>query len=308
MANDQFRLFRNNLPRKAYSADTVDNIVCRRIERALNYRYLQPNDFNSKVWLVYDIDRPTSPDEITDDIGLPPPHYFVQNPLNQHAHVYYGLENPVHLNANSSEDARRFAGAVDIGMTLALDADVGYAKLIAKNPINAHWRVWSCSSERYLLNDLAEYVDLSVFSDKRKYLPAIGLGRNVMVFEKLRKWAYKAIREKNFPPYEQWLRSCDARAQAYSSRTECPKQGEMDYREVKHIAESVARFTFRNFSAQTFSERQSRVGRLGGLAKGKVFQDKREMAIAMHIKGLSLRRIAQELNCSKSAVHRWVSL
>lgn len=307
MVNDQFRLFRSNLPRKAYSSDTVDNIVCRRIERALNYRYLQPNDFNSKVWLVYDIDRATSPDEITDDLGLPPPHYFVQNPVNQHAHVYYGLENPVHLNANSSEDARRFAGAVDVGMTLALSADVGYAKLVAKNPTHSTWRVWSCSGERYLLNDLAEYVDLSVFQDKRKYLPSIGLGRNVMVFEKLRKWAYRAIREKGFPPYEQWVKLCDARAQAYSSRTECDEKGVMDYREVKHLAESVARFTFRNFTAQGFSERQSRVGRLGGLAKGKAYQDKRKTALTLHLDGLSLREIAKELDCSKSAVQKWVS-
>jgi hypothetical protein len=300
MNSKQLSLFVNNAPRKAYSADDVSKIKVRKIEQALQYRYIQPNDFNSKLWLVYDIDRQTCPDEITDDLGLPAPHYFVQNTHNQHAHVFYGLETPVHLNPDSSQAARRFAAAVDVGMTLALDADVGYGGLIAKNPTHAHWRVWSCAAERYELNDLSEYVDLSAFNDRRKNLPEIGLGRNCIVFDRLRKWAYRAIRQ-GWPEYNAWLRACVQRTEAYNSQLDNP----MDYGEIKAIALSVARYTHRNFSQQGFSHWQAVQGAKGGRAKGRAYEDRRTQACILRSKGLSIRAIADELQCSKTSVQKW---
>lgn len=296
----QLSLFVKHAPRKAYSADDVTKIKVRKIEQALQYRYVQPNDFNSKLWLVYDIDRATSPDEIIDDLGLPAPHYFVQNTQNQHAHVFYALETPVHLNANSSQAARRFAAAVDVGMTLALDADVSYSGLIAKNPTHAHWRVWSCAAERYELHELAEYVDLSAFNDKRKNLPELGLGRNCLIFERLRTWSYKAIRQ-GWPAYNPWLRACTQRAEAYNAQLSNP----LDMREAQAIARSVARYTYRNFTPQGFSQWQAVQGAKGGRAKGRAYDDKRTQARLLRSKGFSIRVIADELQCSKTSVQKW---
>jgi len=92
---------------------------------------------------VYDIDRPTCVYELTDDLNLPAPHFFVQNPDNQHAHAFYGLETAVHLNLNSSQKAIRFAAAVDCAFTEKMDADGQYTGLIAKNPAHQHWSTYN---------------------------------------------------------------------------------------------------------------------------------------------------------------------
>lgn len=300
MNSKQLSLFVNNAPRKAYSADDVSKIKVRKIEQALQYRYIQPNDFNSKLWLVYDIDRQTCPDEITDDLNLPAPHYFVQNTVNQHAHVFYGLETPVHLNPDSSQAARRFAAAIDVGMTLALNADVSYGGLVAKNPTHSHWRVWSCAAERYELNDLSEYVDLSAFNDRRKNLPEIGLGRNCLVFDRLRKWAYRAIRQ-GWPEYNAWIRACVQRAEAFNIQLNEP----MAYNEIKAIAFSVGRYTHRNFSQQGFSQWQAVQGAKGGKAKGKAYDDKRSQALVLIEQGYKRYEVAERLGVTPKTITNW---
>lgn len=236
----------------------------RELSTALEKRYIQPNHFNSKLWLVFDIDRETSPEQITDDLNLPCPNIFVQNPKNGHAHVFYGLEAPVHMNAHSSNAAIRFAGAVDTSLAVELGSDLAYGGLIAKNPAHDHWRLWATSIERYDLTELADYVDLDSANDKRKSLLDFGLGRNCNLFDKLRKWAYRAIRQ-GYPQYEQWERSCVDRITAYNSQLPQP----LPMQEILHISTSVAKYTHRNFNPGAFSAIQSERGKLGMASRWK---------------------------------------
>ena len=64
----QLKLFQEHLPQKSRSCDDfdIDNKV-RYITEAIKKRYIQPNDFNSTQWLVFDIDRPVCPDSIRND-------------------------------------------------------------------------------------------------------------------------------------------------------------------------------------------------------------------------------------------------
>ncbi|MQU09705.1 primase C-terminal domain-containing protein, partial [Pseudomonas helleri] len=88
----------------------------------------------------------------------------------------------------------------------------------------------------YTLNDLDSWLDLSAAKDRRKRLPAYGLGRNCNLFEQLSQWSYKAIRQ-GWPGYDQWHAACLQRALMYNAGFPCP----LDHQEVGHIAKSVAR-------------------------------------------------------------------
>jgi hypothetical protein len=245
----QLDLFRTKLPKKPYCSDDLQSgLLIRNVQNAAQMRYIQPNHPNSKLWLLYDIDRASSPEELTDDLGLPSPTIWVGNPKNGHAHALYALETPVHLNENSSRSAIRYAAAVDVGLSTKMQADAGYVGLICKNPLNEHWRTYPLAGS-YDLNELSDYVDLDSYRDKRRHFPEIGLGRNCTLFDQVRKWAYKAIRQ-GWPTYNQWFQACLDRANGYNTRFNSP----LPANEVQHTARSIAKWTHRNMTEGGWSE------------------------------------------------------
>jgi DNA-directed RNA polymerase subunit N (RpoN/RPB10) len=181
-----------------------------------------------------------------------------------------------------------------------MGADAGYCGLITKNPLHEDWRVWSISSERYELNELAEYVDLESFSDQRRALPEIGLGRNCSLFEKLRLWSYRAIRQ-GWPDYPQFLRACEDRALAYNTNLETP----LPIQEIGHIAKSVAKWTHTHFTPSQFSEMQAYRGSQGGKAKGKAYQTKKERALQMLSEGKTQKEVSEELGIHRNTVRNY---
>jgi hypothetical protein len=298
----QLEIFQDYLPRKAYSCDQfdVDNKV-RLLKNAIKKRYIQPNDFNSTTWLVYDIDRPTCPDEIRQDRLAPEPTVFVQNPKNQHAHLFYLLRKPVHQNDKSSQSAIRYAAAVDYGLAIKLGADLGYAGLLAKNALHQDWRVIETLPYAFELEDLADNVDLDLYQHKGKERTEYGIGRNCMLFDDVSRWSYRAIRQ-GWPHFDQWHNAVLARTEMLN----CKLQKPLSYNEYKHIAKSIANWTYGRFSKAGFSKSQANKGKLGGIAKGKAYEEKRIQAIEMSVRGNTQQAIADHLGVSRMTVSRWL--
>ncbi len=303
--HNQLKLFTGSLPAKPYCTnDPTAGMVIRNPVHALQRRYVQPNHINSKLWLVYDIDRPTCVNELTDDLLLPAPHFFVQNLENQHAHAFYGLETAIHLNENSSRKAMRFAAAVDCGITAQMKADGQYSGLIAKNPTHQHWRTYIINCESYDLGELAEYLDLDQYGDRRRLLPETGLGRNVNLFNRLRHWSYKAIRQ-GWPDSEQWDRAVLDRAIGYNTHYDGKgeKKPPLHFKEVRQIAKSVSRWTFKNFSSHGFSKVQSARGK----RKGKKRRDElMPKVLEMRAQGATQQAIADALSLTDRTVRNWL--
>jgi hypothetical protein len=298
----QLKLFRDNLPKKARSCDDfdVDNKV-RSLHQAIKKRYIQPNDFNSRSWLVYDIDRATCPDEIRHDRLAPEPTVFVSNPKNRHAHLYYLLETAVHNNSFSSQKALRFAAAVDHGLAHKLDADMSYVGILAKNALHEQWQVLETVPAAYELHELAEYVDAKLLNTSIKKLPEYGLGRNSILFDEVSKWAYKAIRQ-GWPRYNQWYAAVLSRTEMVNAQFKVS----MDYNEYKHIAKSIATWTHEHFTLSSFAQWQSNNGKLSGIARANKSKDNRIQAIGMSINGDSAKNIAEVLNVPISTIYRWI--
>ncbi|MCL0137854.1 replication initiation protein, partial [Klebsiella pneumoniae] len=142
----------------------------------------------------------------------------------------------------------RYAAAVENALRKKLEADAGYSGLICKNPNHGHWKIAVWQPELYTLDWLADSLDLSAANDK-EIVADYGLGRNCTLFDRTRKWAYRAIRQ-GWPEYEQWLQACYERASAYNLQFSVP----LDDKEVIGIAKSITKWTHSKLNEMTFSD------------------------------------------------------
>jgi hypothetical protein len=262
--------FKNNLPNKLYCCDdfNVDNKV-RNNKDAIFKKYIQANNFNSIDWLIFDIDRNTCLDEIIHDNLAPVPNIFVSNPKNSHAHLFYKLDKPVHKNSFSSQKALRYAAAVEFGLATKLGADLAYGGLLAKNPLHDHWQIQYADNTAYDLHYLSDCVDIKLIDNKAANRVEYGLGRNCSLFDQVRKWAYKAIRQGYPADYSQWLNSVIQRTEGLNIAFKKNDIEQLPYAEVKSIASSIARFTYKNFTPAGFSAWQSNNGKRSGEVRRK---------------------------------------
>lgn len=301
----QLDLFKSRAPKKPYCASDMDwGVKIRPLAQAICHKYLQANGPTHKYWLIFDIDRPSAAYD-WQDMGCPEPTIITINPANGHAHLFYGLE----VSVRTSDDARagplRFAAAVECALREKLWADAGYCGLIAKNPLHSHWITTVSGRGYYDLQELSEWLDLSQYNDRRRKLPAYGLGRNCTVFDDLRKWAYRAIRQ-GWPDYRQWLAACEQRAVGINAGF----KGPMPQAECRHIAKSVAKWTHKHITEQGFSEYQAAQGHKGGVRSGEVRReasaDKAAAARALADQGMTQRAIAEQLGAHRNSVANWL--
>lgn len=298
-------------PRRPYcSDDLASGLRIRSLASALTKAYIQANPAHLRVWALFDIDRPGAACA-WEDADLPPPTWTSINRANGHAHSVWGLTVPVLADGLGARDAPlRYLCAVESMMSERLKADPGFSGLITKNPAHPLWLTLRGPRLAYSLGELAEYLpNIEKHRPKRRAPEQIGLGRNVALFDRVRHWAYRAIRPywgTGLQGWNAWISLCNSRALTYNADFLTP----LDGREVWHLARSVAKWTWRNTTAEGFSAWQAAQGRKAGIASGKVrrsaSEEKRAQALRMALEGRSLREIAAELGVGKSTVDRWV--
>ncbi|MCI3067831.1 hypothetical protein ML379_26980, partial [Escherichia coli] len=68
-------------------------------------------------------------------------------------------------------------------------------------------------------------------------------------FELTRKWAYRAIRQ-GWPAFSQWLEAVIQRVEMYNASLPVP----LSRAECRAIGKSIAKYTHRNFTPETFAQ------------------------------------------------------
>lgn len=196
-------------------------------------------------WLGFDVDRIGAAIDWSDR-NAPAPTLTITNPENGHAHLLYALKTSIRTAPDGKMKPLRYAAAVENALRKKLEADSGYSGLICKNPNHSHWKIAVWQPELYTLDWLADSLDLNAANDK-EILDDYGLGRNCALFDRTRKWAYRAIRQ-GWPEYDKWLIACYQRATMYNLQLDNPL---MD-REVMSIAKSIAKWTSSVFTKSSF--------------------------------------------------------
>ena len=251
-------IFYQNLPNKPYCTDEPGYTFINPKPIAIKKRYLQHNPPCMVVYLVFDIDRSDAA-MAWFDAGLPLPTWTAQNPANGHAHIGYELKAPVPTTRAAKQKIVEYLAKIEAGMARKLGADVGYSGLLTKNPCHIHWRTTIWTDEKYELNYLADFVDLLPLSKKEQ---SEGLGRNCTMFDIVRKWAYKAIREHRGSSFDTWLAEVLKEAVNVNSAFTKP----LGYSEVKATSKSIAKYCWKNdaYCYHEFIQRQIYKGKLGG--------------------------------------------
>lgn len=298
-------------PKKPYCAqDLASGVRIRCLAQALRRPYIQANPPHLRVWSIFDIDRPGG-GIAWEAENLPPPSWATINKQNAHAHLVYGLTVPVLVESPEARQAPiRYLVAVEAAFRAKLQADSGYSGLITKNPAHPLWRTLRGPTAHYELGYLSEWVDLPKFLPKQgTKIEEIGLGRNCVLFDFLRLWAYKAVREhRGQRNFVLWQAHVYDRALERNADFKHP----LDAKEAWHIAKSVTSWVWKKdpAAAAAFVKRQAFKGQLGGVASGvarlKASEDKRSSARLMAAAGRSQVSIAQELGVTDRTVRNWL--
>ena len=261
MNNAQFtESFYKNLPYKPYCSDDLGHgVIIRPKKTAIQKPYIQHNPPCLITSLVFDIDR-SDAYFAWSDANLPQPTWIAKNPKNCHAHIGYMLATPVCTTHRARQNVIEYLAKIEQAYGLALGADRGYSGLITKNPCHRTWENHIFDVEPYKLNYLADFVELTELKTDLKEVS--GLGRNCMMFDNVRFWAYEAIRAHRGSTFDVWLGKVLEQCQNANSAFIEP----LPYSEVKATAKSIARYCWKKdgYHYQEFIDRQSRKGAMGG--------------------------------------------
>lgn len=247
-------IIRDRLPKRPYCSDNLDHgLMIRPSAIAEAKNYLQLNPPCHLHWLLFDLDMPMAA-LAWERAHLPPPNWMAINPSNGHAHLGYLLKVPIVTSEEGRNKPLRYAAAVEKAFRIALRADPAYSGLIAKNPLSEHWKICFLHDQPFELDYLAEWVTLT--SAATPSIEPIGLGRNVMLFDCIRQWSYRNVllyKETN-AGLEQWLRAVLYQCEMVNQQFPSP----MSPSELKGIAKSIAKWTWREFSEKEFRQIQRR--------------------------------------------------
>ena len=221
---------------------------------------------------------------------------------NTLCHIVYALAAPVCTSDLAHEKPLRYLAAIQQAYTEKLQADVNYSGLIAKNPFSQnHWHVIPCAIHaKYTLDDLAEWVSLSgVLKRALRGPEAVALGRNCVMFDALRFYAYKSIRQYREGKVGVWREHIQAKAGELNVfREPLPES------EVRAIAKSVANWVWQHMrqDSEKFIEKQRQRGKASGKARLGKANNHRVAAQALKDEGMPLSEIARVLGVSRNKV------
>ena len=298
-------------PTKPYCTDDLSyGLRVRARNIALKMRYMQLNHPSSCHALIFDIDRAGAA-YAAQDAGLPDPSVIIITPKNRHAHVWYFLDVPVATGNAARQKPLDYLAALQRTIGRVLGADAAYSGLITKNPLCDSWLpLYSLDApvRCYTMRQLHE--DIGVLDPKPKKIDDVsGFSRNCMLFDKLRKWGYVAIRRHRGSlrrdSHVLWNAECLDKAVSINAEFLNP----LSFAEVRGIAKSTAKFCWKHDPEQevAFHQRQSYKGKQSGIAR-QPSEDKVTSARLMHASGMSTRKIGDELGVSHMTVSRWLKL
>ena len=242
------------VPARPYCTDDPSSgVAILRKSIALRKRHIQLDPPKLIRWLPFDVDRPDAC-FASESASLPAPNFVAVNPENGHSLTAYLLAVPVRKFDGSHRGPIEYLAAIERGFRRRLGADPGYSGLIAKNPLHPHWRVDWPMPRPYEMGELAGALDKRDMRPEPKS-ETLGLGRNCSIFDDARHWAYRNVLDfkRAGAAFERWEARLLQVVQGHNLIFSDP----LPHSELRHIAKSIAKWTWRRFSVERFSALQS---------------------------------------------------
>lgn len=234
--------------------DKAAGMSIRGVKQALTRKYIQANCPALQFRIVLDVDHDIrSTAELgtwADDFMAPLPNWTAITRETGRGHLGYEIEVPVAKHDHARAGPIRLAAVIEDALAAKLRADFGYAGLICKNPTHTAWHTVVGRVQPYDLTELCEWVDLAKYQGKQAREPQGPLGRNNLLFDRLRMWAYGALRDyKGKQPFEVWHLAVEAQAAEFNHfhQADLVRRDALAWGEVKATAKSVAKWTWQHF-------------------------------------------------------------
>ncbi len=152
------------------------------------------------------------------------------------------LKTPVYYTEESRRAPQKFYESIDSALTNALTADLGYVGLFVKNPLHESWRVIKHNAI-YDLEDFNEYIDLQHYKKKQKFEASLE-GRNTTLFNTLRLWAYKEVKQHG--SYITFQNVVDDQALSMNMMFLTYSNGVLAAKEALSVGKSVGKWTWKH--------------------------------------------------------------
>ena len=305
------------LAHKPYCANELEaGLRIRSVDTALTRAYIQANCPGKQFRIVVDVDhdiRPTAgTGEWHGDFGVPMPNWTAISPETGRAHVGYEIDVPVSKHMHARSAPIRYAAAVEGGLVRKLRGDPGYTGLVCKNPLHPKWKLVPGRRDPYELGELADWLDSATPVDRKLDLDASSLGRNCMLFDQLRRWAY--VRCHSFRKdrsFGDWLMAVEKQACALNQfhGTCLARTDPLAWAELRRIAKSVAGWTWKHLGTgaahDAFVQTQRRRAELAASAKRARTEEKigaAKEALAAAGCPVTLRAVARFIGMSPSGL------
>jgi hypothetical protein len=215
----------------------------------------QHNEFNrlaSLDWMLFDYDRSDLLDKL-ERSNLDMPNFIAINPESGHGHFAYRLGRPVLRFASSRRHPIDYAAGVQRGIMRRVGTDPRFTGKLSKNPAHLKWRVRWFSTAPFSLEQLARDLDKCEMAAASKLALEIWEGRNVGIFEALRKSGYGIVRQHwgNFDGFRAHMMGD---AVEINSELATP----LSPAEIRSIVKSVCNWIWARFDEQKFRCAQRR--------------------------------------------------
>ncbi len=272
------------LPAKPLSSDRKDGSYKRRTRaKALEHAYIETNPLAMRSLIVTDHDG-VEADWQADLAGLPQPSWIALNPLKGSGHIGYALKDPVCLTNAARRTPVNLLARVEQGLMDVLGGDIGYGGRITKNPTHpAHTPIWGDSEALYGLRDLAKALgDIGALPESHRGAQTVLdslVGRNVALFNLTRQWAYRA--RLRYTEYSEWSETVYAFASLKNASVIADEfsRGPMGEGEVLQVANSIARWVWRNITPEQTVTNRKRWGSSLGKKSAEIRQKTRDERI-----------------------------
>lgn len=291
---DFTELWLPRMPKATNNFSIQPGLVSMPKKEALDYRWFNTNVTKMKNLLTVDIDMEQSEwyiKGLVEEEGiLPEPSFITVNPASEHAQVGWFIEGFV-----KSDKSVEWFTNINKGLTALAGGDAAYGGYTMRNPTHPYQNTIWGTDHLYSLQEL------NTFTSKRKmFEPKISeatemiSGRNVAMFDALRKWGYRA--KLRFNNYSDWSIAITERANELNFSFGSP----LPHSEVKSIVNSVSRWIWnKNFNEETFRKIQTYRSH-----KRQVVKDapqRAENIMVMVESGFTIKEVAENLGISYDA-------
>lgn len=232
-------------------------------EEALTMPLIEVNPLALQSLIVTDVDR-YEVDGLATMVGLPPESWAVRSAKAVGTgHIGYALTSPVCLTDAARRGPVRLLARVETGLCDVLGGDIAYAGRLTKNPVyecEYQATLWGEDYPTYGLRELAGALDslhaLPSWDDPAPRKNS-GVGRNVDVFDRTRSWSYRAIKRYWSDGRPAWGEAVEAKATYLNLDLEREGREPLPEQEIKHLARSIAKWTWQRFTPDGLAAVQS---------------------------------------------------